>query len=95
MEIQTAWQTLKNKVDRKLYDQELKKPTNSDLQDILIYEHVSLAEMAVVNENSYSYSCRCGGVYIFESSEISTDCAFLINCSECSLHLKISLDPQS
>ncbi|GER35937.1 DNAJ heat shock N-terminal domain-containing protein [Striga asiatica] len=67
LKVQRAWEVLGDPVSRALYDNELRK-SRLDADD------VSFDEMAVEDFGGYfelSYYCRCGDLFLIDSSELA------------------------
>lgn len=86
--VQKAWSVLKDPESRKLYDAELICQEHSDL---LLYDTINLSDMELdSNEGCYTYSCRCGGKYLLETSK-ENGTKVIIGCDECSFSVQVNL----
>jgi diphthamide biosynthesis protein 4 len=86
--LQKAWSVLKNPHARKQYDAELSCHEHSEL---LLYDTITIKDMEfVANEGVYLYSCRCGGTYVLESTNMMLS-KVTIGCDECSFSIEINL----
>ncbi|PSN45012.1 hypothetical protein C0J52_11639 [Blattella germanica] len=83
LKIDEAWKVLRDPDKRKCYDEQL---THGQLSEQpIIYETLELSELERSKDNlTYSYKCRCGGLYVIEQSEICLDGNY-VSCEECSL----------
>lgn len=88
LNINQAWQTLRNIEDRKIYDAEaLQTKFNNEP---ILFDTVSIDEFSYDEENkSYFYLCRCSGRYLATLDMLNNmDNYSLISCDECSLQIK-------
>lgn len=86
--VQKAWSVLKDPESRKLYDAELICQEHSEL---LLYDTINLSDMELDStESFYTYGCRCGGMYLLDSSEVNST-KVIIGCDECSFSIQVNL----
>lgn len=86
--VQKAWSVLKDPDSRKLYDAQLICQEHSDL---LLYDTINLSDMELdSSERFYTYCCRCGGMYLLDSSEVKGT-KVIIGCDECSFSIEVYL----
>lgn len=84
--VQKAWSVLKYPESRKLYDAQLISQEHSD---ILLYDTINLSDMELdPSESFYTYYCRCGGMYLLDSSEVY-DTKVILGCDECSFSVQV------
>ncbi|XP_062502370.1 dnaJ homolog subfamily C member 24-like [Corticium candelabrum] len=86
--VKEAWQTLGDKGRRKQYDQERADAALTShwlLSSTLDVEDVEYSE----DNESYSWSCQCSGLYTVTKDEIEQGCN-IICCSSCSLSVHIT-----
>lgn len=85
--IDEAWRILRDPENRKQYDAKI---MNDKLNNaILIYDTLYLQELQRDEaEDTYSYKCRCGGIYSVNSSILDEE-IFVIRCNECSFYIKV------
>ena len=88
--IQQAWDTLKDPLKRQSYNKSLQLSSISDR--CIVYDNIDLSDMNQIDDTKYTYDCRCGGsfVYSFDNS-LTSSSSLLLNCTDCSLFLKISV----
>ncbi|KAF4520142.1 hypothetical protein B566_EDAN008960 [Ephemera danica] len=84
IELNNAWTILRDTRKRKEYDSILvQKKLNEDVQ---LYATVEICDLTLEDDGSYSYYCRCGGIYSIAPSQVDlTDC--VIPCEDCSLSI--------
>ncbi|KAI8986012.1 hypothetical protein BDB01DRAFT_787347 [Pilobolus umbonatus] len=89
-DILKAWEILRDKEKRMLYDAELKnKP---EKKDIAINAEVDLDDMEYAEgEGIYTFDCRCSGVYIISEDELESGIE-IISCDNCSLKIRVMYD---
>ncbi|CAK9290754.1 unnamed protein product [Gordionus sp. m RMFG-2023] len=78
-----AWEILKNKTSKHLYDISIEKNKST-----YIYDEVNIDELTR-NGDDYTYPCRCGESYFLDFSEQNKQSNLLIPCSNCSLFLNV------
>lgn len=87
IQINKAWQTLRDPVKRKAYDAQLLAEHCTN--DFILYATLSLNEMSVEGD-TYSYPCRCGSLYLVSKDDfINSKIDSYYQCSECSLGILI------
>lgn len=86
IQIQEAWSVLRDLERRKQYDAVL---TCQEHSEVLLYDTVFLSDMNfVADENTFTYSCRCGGTYLLHNNESIQNNVY-IGCDECSFSIKV------
>lgn len=81
-----AWKTLCDEQKRKEYDATVRH-CSAPLSPP-ISEEVLLTDMGVNVDGSYTWSCRCGGMYLlFDVPKQDT----LISCDMCSFHILVTV----
>lgn len=91
LKINEAWNVLKDKNERKLYESQL---MSQEVSNMNIYKSVELKEMNY-NETMQvlSYPCRCGAEFAVDKNEIhsaSNEETIVVACDTCSLLLEIN-----
>ena len=82
---------VKDAASRRDYDQKL---ADTALQkELAISEHVDLDDMDRSETDgmaAFRYTCRCGGSYILDESELTDQCDHvLVQCNFCSLCIQV------
>ncbi|XP_053305301.1 dnaJ homolog subfamily C member 24 [Spea bombifrons] len=86
IDINQAWKILGNEETKKEYDVLLRESELTQMWPVDAQIH--LEEMSwSIDEENYSFPCRCGGRYILAESDL--DQTILVNCDSCSLITEI------
>lgn len=92
VQINEAWNVLKNEGERKLYDAKLLAESEDHMN---IYKSVLLSEMGLRDDQQmYVYPCRCGECYEIETNQIEDE-NIIVACDTCSLLLEIVNHPDN
>lgn len=88
IEINEAWQTLRDSEKRKVYDAELLQKQFSEHP--LVYDCLNRNDCQFDPDSGlYQYSCRCGGLFLIEKENLEHEC--FVPCDECSLVVQIKV----
>lgn len=87
IEVDQAWKILGNEETKREYD--LQRREVAMTQKWPVDAQVLLEDMSWIEaDQSYTYSCRCGGDYILPVEEAEEN-MFLVCCNTCSLSIEI------
>jgi len=97
-DINEAWKVLGNEALRKNYDAAESNRRFEASQTGAIWNEYLFSELEKTtnNEEEYSVTCRCGGLYLIDSEEIGQyqdqqETDLLVACDTCSLNILIKL----
>lgn len=90
LEIDEAWKTLRDPVKRKAYDESLR---HKELEEQnLLFGSFKLKELDYdPDSETYSYVCKCGGIYNFSREGCEEFNSCLVSCEQCSLMISVDL----
>lgn len=80
-----AWSALCDPDKRREYDNEIDRKEWSSSP---MYCEIDLSEMEC-DGATYSYCCRCGGVYTLDKGDVTRTEEIRVGCDDCTLHIRI------
>ena len=104
LQIQEAWEILRDEDKRRSYDEELNKLKSKE-SNVSISYHATLSDLELIDDekdengkitNFYEYPCRCGDYFEIEidANSINTDKSHtkcvITSCPTCCLNLKLA-----
>lgn len=92
-ELNKAWSVLKDSELKKTYDEQIEQ---CDIDtEVTIFETLNISDLENnEEEQTYSYRCRCGGMFLVPMSmvvNVDQIEPLLFPCDDCSLFVKIML----
>jgi diphthamide biosynthesis protein 4 len=93
IDIQRAWETLRDDSLRKKYDKELYMRDN-DLKRLKgeVTEIVKLSDMELNENGILLWPCRCSSHYEVDNEFFHDNTRIIVNCSGCSLKIQVEND---
>lgn len=93
-ELNKAWNVLKDPHTKKMYDEQIEQ--NNIDTEVTIFETLNVSDLEdnVVDDDTLSYGCRCGGLFLVPKSIVLNVYQIepiLFPCDDCSLFIKIVL----
>lgn len=61
-------------------------------ETIIVNDTVLLTDCVLEDDGHYSYHCRCGGSYVIDKQQLTSDAnsqQYIVECDTCSLHIQI------
>eukprot|EP00741_Cyanophora_paradoxa_P019374 tig00021127_g18702.t1 len=97
VEVQRAWETLRDPEARKAYDEALAAAEAAE--QITIADELQLSDMdRTTNEDgstAFLHPCRCGEAYVAAAAELAAGPGeVLVACSGCSFHVRITISKE-
>lgn len=92
--INFAWNILSDADLRKQYDIKWKQRCISQewpIQDDVCVEEFDKSDVSDLDENMYTYPCRCGGLFVISETDIQIKFD-IVCCDTCSLSIRILFD---
>lgn len=93
-ELNKAWNILKDPDSKKMYDEQIEQ---SDINtEVTIFETLNVIDLEN-NDDSLSYSCRCGGLFLVPKSVVHNVFnnyplePVLFPCDDCSLFIQVMI----
>jgi len=89
-ELNKAWSVLKDSELKKTYDEQIEQ---GDIDtEVTIFETLNICDLENSEvEETFSYRCRCGGMFLVPKSIVDQIEPSLFPCDDCSLFIKIML----
>ncbi|XP_065833053.1 dnaJ homolog subfamily C member 24-like isoform X2 [Oscarella lobularis] len=88
-EVEEAWRILGDPEARRKYDSQRAEKSK---RRAFVAEVVRLSSMKYEDEERcYTWSCRCGDLYVLERDETENDKSEIVSCSGCSLNIEVLL----
>jgi len=89
-ELNKAWSVLKDAELKKTYDEQIEQ---CDIDtEVTIFETLNISDLENNEaEETFSYRCRCGGMFLVPKSMVDQIEPLLFPCDDCSLFIKIML----
>lgn len=93
-ELNKAWNVLKDPQLKKMYDEQIEQ--NDIDTEVTIFETLNVNDLDnnEVDDDTLSYGCRCGGLFLVPKSMVLNVYQIepiLFPCDDCSLFIKVML----
>eukprot|EP00891_Asterochloris_glomerata_P000736 jgi/Astpho2/736/e_gw1.00015.43.1_t len=93
LQLQCAWQTLREPNQRQKYDAALQMAALH--HDVAITDTILLADMHISDDGDERHCpCRCGGAYWILPSDVELSRSTIVQCDTCSLHIEVLNEAQ-
>ena len=88
LQLQYAWQTLREPNQRQKYDAALQMAALH--HDVAVSDAILLADMHISDDGDERHCpCRCGGAYWVLPSDFVLNHSTIVQCDTCSLHIEV------